>query len=383
MHRRTVKIPLLGRLGLIVSVILGIAAGAVCEQSAGAKVVILMIGDGMGFEQLKAASLYAYGREGALTMQQLPVRSRVRTHPAEGAHVITDSAAAATAMATGTKVRRGVISLRIPGNREPLETALEYHRDRGLATGLVTTTYITHATPAGFGSHAEDRNLLTEIASDYLTESRPNVLLGGIRGRAPRTRQVAGMTAAAAAAAGYLVVTDRADLLAATADPPKYVSGQFRRSHMPYEYDQAAGLIRAYERIPRLSEMTRAALAMLETDSDGFFLMVEGGRIDHAGHVNEIARNTFETLAFDRAVREVLRWADGRDDVLVLVTADHETGGLTVQSDRGIGRLPLVTWSTEGHSEANVPLFAQGPGAEEIGEQIDNTDIHRLITGCR
>jgi len=368
-------------LAILPLLILAAASTAASGQSAQPKYVILMIGDGMGFEQLRAASLYAYGREGALAMQQMPIRSEVRTHPAEGRQAVTDSAAAATALATGRKASRGVISLRIPGDGKPLETALEYHSNRGWSTGLVTTTYITHATPAGFGAHVERREMLTEIAQDYLTESRPNLLFGGVRGRNRKTKQIEGMSRKAAEAAGYAVVADRADLAAATADRPERLSGQFKTGHMPYEYDQADGKTRAYERIPRLSEMTRAALDILQDDPEGLFLMVEGGRIDHAGHDNQLEKMIFETLEFDRAVREVLRWAEGRDDVLVLVTADHETGGLDVRTGRGIGRFPSVTWSSAGHTGVNVPLFAQGPGAEQIGGAIDNTDVFWLITG--
>ncbi len=142
-----------------------------------ARNVILFIGDGMGFAQVEAAGMFATGRPGTLSFETFPFRGSVRTGNAVGE--VTDSAAAATAMATGVKVGNGVISMALPGNGAPLETALERFKASGKSTGLVTTTIITHATPAAFGAHEPSRNNYSGIADDYLNDSRPNVLLGG------------------------------------------------------------------------------------------------------------------------------------------------------------------------------------------------------------
>jgi alkaline phosphatase len=108
--------------------------------------------------------------------------------------------------------------------------------------------------------------------------------------------------------------------------------------------------------------------------------MVEGGRIDHAGHSNNIRRNVFETLEFSNSVQEVLDWVAGHDDTLVLVTADHETGGLTVLQNNGQGVFPDVSWSTTGHTGVNVPIYAWGVNAELVYGVLDNTDLFHIAT---
>ena len=330
--------------------------------------VILMVGDGMGYEHVRAAGMYGYGSPGSLVFESFPHQASITTHSANSS--ITDSAAAATAMATGHKVNNGVISMEYPGSGAPLQTMLEYYAARGRNTGLVTTTYMTHATPAAFGAHEPSRNNLSRIAQDYLYRARPNVLLGGGRN---------GMSVSAATSAGYTVAGNRTQLAGITPGA-EFVSGQFGTSHMPYEYDYYVGSSNGYDTLPHLSEMAAAALGLLQDDPDGMFLMVEGGRIDHAAHDNNIQRNVFETLEFENAVQTVFDWAAGRDDTLILVTADHETGGLSVLQDNGIGEFPTVSWSTDNHTGANVPLYAWGVNAELASGTLDNTDIFTIAT---
>jgi hypothetical protein len=126
--------------------------------------------------------------------------------------------------------------------------------------------------------------------------------------------------------------------------------------------------------------MAAVALDILDNDPDGFFLMVESGRIDHAGHANDLARNVGEMFEFSDTVQDVLAWAASRDDTLVLVTADHETGGLEVIADNGPGRLPVVTWSTDYHTGVDVPVYGWGPHANLLPATMDNTDFFDLIT---
>lgn len=261
-------------------------------------------------------------------------------------------------MATGHKANNGVVSLAIPGDGGERQTLLEYFRARGKRTGLVTTDSMTGATPAGFGAHDTSRNDFAQIAADYLTQTEPNVLFGGGAG---------GITPAGAAAAGYTVVTDRASMQALDASHTSYVSGQFGSSPLPYEYDGVGSL-------PHLTEMTSAALDIIGGSPEGFFLMVEGGNIDHAGHSSDLARDIFETIEFSSAVRTALDWAAGRTDTLIIVTADHETGGLTVTQNNGAGALPSVSWASGGnHTAANVPLYAWGSGASLFSGTLDNT----------
>ena len=323
--------------------------------------VIFCIGDGMGFEKVKAAGMYAHGKVGQLSFEAFPYQAEVTTHSADSP--MTDSAAAATAMATGSKVNNGVISTALPGDGSELYTLLECFKDQGKSTGLVSTTFITHATPAAFGAHEPTRGNLAEIAEDYLNQTRPDVLLGGGGN---------GMAEGVAEAGGYTVVTDRDELLALDIENVTRISGQFGDTNLPYEFDGLGDL-------PHLSEMTAAALEILAKNPTGFFLMVEGGRIDHAGHSNDIERNIYETLEFSRTVQVASDWAKGRTDTLIIVTADHETGGLKVLENNGKGIFPTVSWSTGGHTTTNIPVYGWGPNAACISGVMDNTDFFNLV----
>ena len=176
----------------------------------------------MGFEAVKAAGYYASGETGTLSFETFPHHAEIKTYAANTP--MTDSAAAATAMATGHKVNNGVISMEIPGTGTPLKTLLEISNELGKKTGLVSTTYITHATPAAFGAHNPQRNNLGEIANDYLHLTRPNVLLGGGGN---------GITKERAESAGYTVVTDRSELLSLRTGTETFVSGAVWSNQSP------------------------------------------------------------------------------------------------------------------------------------------------------
>ena len=327
------------------------------------KNVIFCIGDGMGFEAVKAAGYYAYGKTGALSFEAFPHHAEMATYAANSP--MTDSAAAATAMATGHKVNNGVISMEFPGSGAPLKTLLEISKAQGKWTGLVSTTYITHATPAAFAAHNPQRNNLADIAHDYLHLTRPNVLLGGGGN---------GLTEKDAEAAGYTVVTDREGLLHLDTETENRVSGQFGDTNIPYMFDGPNAL-------PHLSEMVRVALDILSNAQEGFFLLVEGGRIDHAGHSNDIERNILETIEFSKTVQTIIDRVSRRDDTLILVTADHETGGLKVHKNNGKGHVPEISWSTGGHTVSNVPLYGWGRNAERVEGIMNNTDLIK-VAGC-
>lgn len=336
----------------------GLAAGAPPKN------VIILIGDGMGFEHVRAAGIYKNGSPGTLMMESFPHQGQVTTYSASSP--VTDSAAAATAIATGYKVNNGVVSVATPGDGGELETLLEYFKTLGKSTGLVTTTNVTHATPACFGAHESSRYSYSAIANDYLNQTRPNVLFGG---------GGSGMSVSSAQAAGYTVVTDAAGMLALNTETANMVSGQFGSGGLPYEFD---GL----DNLPHLSEMTETALKILDNDPDGFFLMVESGLIDWASHINNFSKAVLETIEFDNAVQEVLAWAAGRTDTLIIVTADHETGGLNVDANNGAGNYPTVTWSTTGHTGVNIPVYARGPNAGLISAVMDNTGFFAVATAC-
>jgi alkaline phosphatase len=414
-----------------------VAAGTLWAEPP--RIVILMVGDGMGPEQMKAASLFAAGKEGALYLESLPQRAEVVTCPAylvpppgvqwptaekspaekkSGAAAkessgtakpktavtkITDSAAAATAMATGQKVYNAVVSVALPGDGKPLGTVLEQAAAQGKGTGLVTTSYLTDATPAAFASHARLRSLQKEIAAGML-RTRPNVLLGGgPKPAAPPSVKIVGtqaatdmvaevkpavsapkvpiMTADEGLAAGFQVVTDRVGLEAVQAAAGGHVLGLFGLGPMCYEQLYLTRAKKDYDNLPHLSEMAAAALRLLSAEPKGFFLLVEGGCIDKACHLNKLAEAVQETIEFDKTVRLVAEWAAKRTDTLVLVTADHETGGLKVTASNGQGQLPDVKWAGKVHTGANVRLFAQGPGSAAVKGTLDNTDIFRILTG--
>ncbi len=328
--------------------------------------VILMIGDGMGLAQVTMARL-SKGTSTALRMDAMKVAALVFTHSANS--LITDSAAAGTALASGFKANNGMISVLPDG--KVVETFLEAAQKRRKSVGLVTTTTITHATPASFGAHVSSRAGEADIAPQYL-EKKIDVLLGG--GRAfflPKSaggskREDSRDLLQEARAAGYAVVDTREGM---TAVRQGKLLGLFQMSYLTTEAPE-----------PSLAEMTGKALELLSPDKDGFFLMVEGGQIDSRCHAQDAAGAIKQTLDFDVAIGKALEFArkDGR--TLVIVTADHETGGLTlIAPEAGSKEKIRPNWGTKDHSGINVPLLADGPGAVQFQGVMDNTEIPRKL----
>jgi alkaline phosphatase len=266
-------------------------------------------------------------------------------------------------MAAGRRVSVSVVSRALPGDGSDLPTVLEFFRDRGRRTGLVTTSYLLDATPAAFGAHAHGRSDFGGIAAHYLRTNGPSLLLGG----------GFGLTVDACAAAGFTVVGDRDALaVAATSGVPR-LAGLFGDSSMPYETDGLGAF-------PHLREMTDDALRFLGRDDAPFFLMAEGGKIDPACHANSLRYCLAEMLEFERAVDAAVAWAGDRNDVLILVVADHETGGLEVTADRGPGEEPSVVWHDTYHTTAPIPLYARGAGAARALWASHLIDMHSLMT---
>jgi len=225
------------------------------------KNVIVLIGDGMGPEQVKAAGIYLNGAAGTLNFESFPGQAELITAAANSS--VTDSAAAGTAIATGVKVNNGVISLAIPGDGSELPTMLEIFKDLGKSTGLVTTTGITHATPATFAAHEPSRNNRSQIGDDYLNQTKPNVLFGAAD---------SGLSASIINNDGnYTLVQNRTQLGALDTNNEPFVAGLFGIGNLPYEYDFDQGTTSGYNTLPHLSEMTSTALDLLDNDPDGFF----------------------------------------------------------------------------------------------------------------
>lgn len=331
------------------------------QSDSPARNVILLIGDGMGKEHIKAAGYYLAGEQGVLSFESFPYQGEVITSSATS--ISTDSAAAASAMATGQKVTAGVISLAIPGDGHELTTLLEEAKQQGKQVGLVTSESMSGATPAAFGAHELSRDNRTQIIADYFRQTRPDLLFGG-----PGD----GYSLAEAQSAGYTVVTNVTGLQSLSGEEV-LVSGQFSARY------EANGMSTS----PHLSQRTIAALNLLDDDPDGFFLMVEGGLIDTASHSNNLPVMLGEVVEFSNTVQAAVDWAAGRSDTLIIVTADHETGGLQVIQNNGAGNYPSVTWSTSGHSTARVPVYAWGNTAEQVWGVLDNTEINRVVKGMR
>jgi alkaline phosphatase len=302
------------------------------QAQAPASNVILLIGDGMGPEMIAIAKDYARVIEGReLSIERaMSMGSLALVHVPTHNTLVSDSAAAATTMATGTMTVNGRIAMS-PGG-EPVTTIVELARKGSRGTGLVTTTRITHATPACFAVHTQERDSEEEIA-DLMAVSGVDVLMGGGMCQwLPRDATATEFSCKIerendtnplrdAREAGYRIVTDR-DALMASREELKLL-GLFGPSHLPYAIDRRSDDASA---VPSLVEMTEVALGILSKNEKGFLLMVEGGRIDHAAHANDVAAMLGDLLEFDEAVGAALAFAETHPHTTVLITADHATG---------------------------------------------------------
>ncbi len=289
--------------------------------------VILMIPDGYGPASVTMARDYLRWRDGTteLAYDSLHIGS-IRTFSSSSR--ITDSAAGGTALATGEKTYNGAIS--VDTSKQAVATLLEGAEREGMATGLVVTSRITHATPAVFSAHVADRGQENRIARQQLNQDMEVLLGGGRRHFVPQSvdgsaRDDRRNLLRTARDRGY-TIAETADELAQAGDGP--LLGLFSDSHMAYE------LNRDDTQQPSLATMTEAAIDRLSTEEGGYFLMVEGSRIDHAGHGNDAAAHLHDILAFNEAVKTALNTAKADENTLVLVVSDHETGGLSLGRNR-------------------------------------------------
>ena len=425
------------RLISLIAVFIAVAGCAVEPSRADRKPrnVILFIGDGMGFSQVTLGRLAKGGPDAILALDGLPVTGFARTHSSDA--WVTDSAASATALASGQKTKNFAIG--VDPSMRPLRSLAEMARDKGFATGLVTTSRITHATPAPFAAHVKSRLDEKEIAAQY-AESGVDVFLGGGAVHFPAE------LVSRFSAKGYQVVRTKDEM--STCAAPR-ILGLFAEEHLPYVLDRPAGC-------PTLAEMTRKAIGAM--GGKPYFLMVEGARIDHACHASDAVGSAREVIDFDEAVKAALDAAG--PETLIVVTADHATGGLAITekielmwahskrvkaSAEKIDQIvrPDVTKTGEiealkaalkewaaiedvgddeakayamqtgkydpasrigemisrrvgctfipmdwrlvapntlhGHDGAMVPIYATGPGSARFGGTLDNTDIARRI----
>ncbi len=333
------------------------------------KNVILLIGDGMGLTQMSTA--YYYQDETPSFSRFLHIGLH-QNQPTDAQ--ITDSAAGATAFSTGYKSYNSAIG--VDRDTIPRETILELAARRGQATGVIATSSVTHATPASFFAHAEDRDLEDKIASQLHASPVDFFAGGGIEFFAYREDGLNYLDSLASA--GFLVDTTELKRPAAWNSNQKY------------------GYLLAADGMPKMSEgrgdflprATEMAIEYLSQDKDGFFLMVEGSQIDWGGHANDADWIIDEVKDFDQAIKAALDFAEKDGNTLVIVTADHETGGMSlsaaeVRMQRTYKHIN-PTFSTGGHSATLIPVYAYGPGAAKFMGIYQNNEIFdRMLEALR
>ncbi len=432
-----------------------------------AKNIIYFVGDGMGYNQVLAANYFEYGEAGVQPYEQddwlhlgLATYMAARMHGDDTIYMnayapgkawvdadylfrdATDSGAAATALSTGRKVMNGSIGIDLCG--DTLTHISQAAKNLGKSIGVVSSVPFSHATPAGFAAHNHTRGNLAEIARYMLFSTQLDVIMApghpyynndGIMeelsynwvGGKESWDQLTvneGRTVFAVGQQQYYAqdvdgdgerdpwtfIEERADFAAlATGPAPKRVFG-VPRVHSTLNQGRSGSdeqekpfSLPLNENVPTLEEMTRASLNVLGQNKDGFFVMVEGGAIDWAGHGNNLVRLIEEQIDFNNSVRAAIEWVEENsswEETLIIVTSDHETGFLTGPDhpetvndpvvNRGQGQLPEVQWQSGGHTNMLVPFYAKGPGRElftlfagekdpVIGPYLQNTDVANAI----
>lgn len=301
-----------------------------------ARNVVLMIGDGMGSEHVWAAWL---ANNKKMNITTLPVTGFSITTSAS--HTITDSAAGGTAIACGCKAINGQLGLDAKGNSH--DSLAVQMRRAGKATGIVVTKSVTDATPAAFYAHQKSRKNTREIAAE-LVDAGFDVVAGG-----------------------------------GAADFSSEQKETLRSRSALFELAASGNCAPAVERGDWLPQTVKKALAELEKDPDGFFLMVEGSKIDTSAHVKNLPETVQEVLDFDRTVGVVLEWMKKHPDTLLVVTADHQTGGLSITDGDAEAREVTGHFSVFTHSGVAVPVYAAGAGAACFTGVTENTELAAKI----
>lgn len=446
------KTMLLAFLILIISVTPALAAPTAAPSKPIAKNIIVMISDGWGFPHLNAVSYYEYGKDARQIYNRLPVQFAMTTWSTDGwpfgydpalawgsfdwvKTEYTDSASAGTAMACGVKTYDAAIGVDPEGN--PVDNALELAESKGKATGVVTSVEWTHATPASHVAHNVNRNNYAEIGQEMVFKSAADVIMGaghpwydpsGLLKATPNTYRYVGdqatWDALVAGTAGgdadgdgdadpWTLIQTRAEFQALMSGPtPARVLGTaqvFETLQQGRSGDAKADpyVVPQIQTVPTLTEMTLAALNVLDNDPDGLYLMVEGGAVDWASHSNQSGRMIEEALEFERAVEAVMDWVQKNSnwgETLLIVTGDHETGYLTGPGsgqfdegpvwtpiiNNGAGVLPGMEWHSPNHTNSLMILSAKGDAGRMFsryatgfdpvyGRYVDNTDIAKVV----
>lgn len=327
----------------------GSAAKVVSQQLEKPLNIIFLIGDGMGLAQIFAASVIS----GGLTLDLFEDIGFLKTSSVDD--FITDSAAGATAFSIGQKTFNGAIGLDADSIAQ--KTLTELAEEKGLATGLIATCSVTHATPASFYAHQINREMHTEIANDFYGKGIDFVAGSG----KPYFSLEKLMSD------GYYVQTGR-----------NYQAKKFDKTF--WFYNDSIYAPNAIERGNWLADATKHGINHLKNNKKGFFLMVEGSQIDWGGHNNDFDYMVSELIDFDKAIKVAYDYAKLNKNTLVIVTADHETGGLTING--GSIKNKTITdprFTTDYHTALMVPVYAFGPGAEKFRGTMENTAIYKNI----
>jgi alkaline phosphatase len=414
--------------------------------AATAKNVVLMISDGAGFNTFDCTSFYQHGKLGSQVYDSFPVHYGCTTYSADNQKGYdpekfwsdfkyarkrpTDSAAAATAIYTGTKTENGRICTDENGKR--LTTIAEIADSLGKSTGTISTVNFSHATPAAVWSHNDSRDHCEQIAREMICDSSLDVIMGCGHPRYDNNDRLLPMDdweaelcggenlfnelLTASTDEGWTFVESRHDFEAIASNTrPLFerVIGIARcRDTLQYERD-GKGMGNLNKNVPTLATMTKAAINILAKNDNGFFLMIEGGAVDWASHANNLARMIEEQIDFNNAVEDVVKWVQTNSSwqqTLLIITADHETGQLwgpdagpksptpfDLPDDNDADNLPAAKFYSEEHTNALVPLYAIGSGSELFdyyakgldstaaiawnfsGRYVDNTDVFTVM----
>ena len=323
------------------------------DEESKVKNIILLIGDGMG-ENIILNSEIVKGSP--LSMQNMPYSCYVGTDSLDGT---TDSAAASTALSCGVKTKNQYIG--VDENAESVETIIEFCKAKNMKAGLVATHLIPHATPAGMVAHANYRGLYNVILR-HMIGANVEVLLGGGTEYTETKKMETRIKDA-----GYTYVKTSEELQAVK-DAEKLM-GAFSYADMNADWN------------PSLTTMASKALELLEGD-DGFFLMVEASHVDIYEANMDMNGTINEMQAFDKCIDYVLSWAEEHPGTLVIVTADHETGGVILPESGKAEDVTDTLFTSEGeHTSTDVKLFAAGAQAGKLftEEKIENTDVAKIM----
>jgi len=380
------------------------------------KNIILMIGDGMGNSQLQAISMYRTGKDSTL-LNGFPIRTQMTTFSVKGSYSAdsvvadatyvkrkpTDSAASSTAFSTGVKTYDAAIG--VSPDSIPLLTVVEKASQSKRRTGLVTTVPISHATPAGMVAHNLTRKDYEGIAKEMIEFSTLDLLIGGghptydhdgkpvtvdslkdynfVGGKDLWERLALGKVTNLDNGTWSLVERkSQFDSLAQGLIPVKLpLLGVAQVRETTQEKRKEKALLKTS---PTLTSLSKTSLRGLQgkANESGYFLMIEGGAIDWAGHANEYDRLIEEGNDFIDAIEAVVAWIEKNDqfkETLLIVTADHETGYLTAPISQGKGKLPKMTWQSKDHTNQTVPFFAKGPGSEKFQGTMDNAQVGKIL----